>query len=346
MPSHFTHLLFAEAALRGALGERAEEVLHAHGYLFRFGAQGPDFFYHNQRTMPTGLRYGVALHRHGYGLFVEELVKEALRLSSGPGSELSAFILGFTTHAPLDRFAHPFIGYFAGWVDPKEEASRRLYHAHPFLERILDVLVLRERGGMSPAEFDFLSMIRCGRVLPYTVIKAMVKGLNVVYPAYGFKSRNRQRIENAYHDAMFFYKLSNHLNPDLVKLAYRKDRNEGFREKRLGLLHPREVPEGYDFLNLAHASWCHPCDDTAVTTASFLDLYDQALARCIGMVGDVYLVLSGQAPADGLGARLGNESLDTGRENCTPIHSQPLPLREIVDELYREMEEEMGVDRR
>ena len=60
MPSHFTHLLFAEAALRAALGERAEEILRAHGNLFRFGAQGPDFFYHNQRTMPTGLRYGVA----------------------------------------------------------------------------------------------------------------------------------------------------------------------------------------------------------------------------------------------------------------------------------------------
>ncbi len=346
MPSHFTHLLFAEAALRGALGETAEEMLKAHGNLFRFGAQGPDFFYHNQRTMPTGLRYGVALHRHGYGSFVEKLVREAQRLSSGPGSDLSAFILGFITHAPLDRMAHPFIGYFAGWVDPKEEASRRLYHAHPFLERILDVLVLRERGGMRPSEFDFLSKIRCGRTLPYPVIKAIVKGLNAVYPAYNFKSRNRQRIENAYHDAMFFYKLSNHLNPDLVKLAYRKDRNEGFREKRLGLLHPREIPTGYDFLNLAHASWCHPCDAAAVTTASFLDLYDQAIARGIEMVGDVYLVLSGQAPVDGLASRLGNESLDTGRENCTPVHSQPLPLREIMDEMYRKMAEEVDGDRR
>ncbi len=101
--------------------------------------------------MPTGLRYGVALHRHGYGSFVEELVKEALRLSLGPGSDLSAFILGFTTHAPLDR-ARPSrsSGTLPGWVDPKEEASRRLYHAHPFLERILDVLVLRERFGMKP----------------------------------------------------------------------------------------------------------------------------------------------------------------------------------------------------
>ena len=344
MPSHFAHLLFAEEALRAALGQRAAALLDAHGNLFRFAAQGPDFFYHNQRTMPTGLRYGVALHRHGYGSFVQELVREARRLSAGPGSELAAFILGFTTHAPLDRLAHPFIGYFAGWVDPREEASRRLYHAHPFLERILDVLLLRERFGMTPAQFDFLSRVRCGKTLPYPVIKAIVKGLNAVYPSYNFKSRNRLRIQNAYHDTMFFYKVTNHLNPELPKLAYRKDRKEGFREKRLGLLHPREVPEGYDFLNLDHRTWCHPCDDTAVTTASFLDLYEQALLRCTEMLTDVYRVLCDQAPTEGLAGRLGEESLDTGRENCTPIHSQPLPLRQIMDDLYRRMASEVEAD--
>jgi len=342
MPSHFTHLLFAEEALRGALGEKAAEILSAHGNLFRFGAQGPDFFYHNQRTMPTGLRYGVALHRHGYGSFVSELVREAHRLSAGAGSDLGAFILGFVTHAPLDRMAHPFIGYFAGWVDPRQEASRRLYHAHPFLERILDVLVLKERFGLAPSQFDFLNQIRCGKALPYPVIKAVVKGLNVVYPAFGFKSRDRQRVENAYHDAMFFYKLTNHLNPDLIRLAYRKDRKEGFREKRLGLLHPREIPPGYDFLNLSHEEWCHPCDSASVTRASFLDLYESALSRCVLVLAGVHRSLAGQAPVEGLAELVGEESLDTGRENCTPVHSRPLPLREIMDEIYARMESEIG----
>jgi hypothetical protein len=342
MPSHFAHLLFAEETLRSALGPKAEELLKTHGNLFRFGAQGPDFFYHNQRTMPTGLRYGVALHRHGYGTFVQELVREAVRLSAGFGSELTAFILGFTTHAPLDRITHPYIGYFAGWVDPKEKASSRLYHAHPFLERILDVLVLRERYGMTPAQFDFLSLVRCGATLPYTVIKAMVKGLNKIYPFYNFKSRNRQRIQNAYHDSIFFYKLTNHLNPELIKLAYRKDRMENFREKRFGLLHPREVPAGYDFLNLSHQEWCHPCDSKAVRNVSFLDLYDEAIRRSIQMVRDVFLALSGQLPVDDLAVLLGDESLDTGRENCTPIYSKPLPLREIMDEMYRKAATEVG----
>ncbi len=340
MPSHFVHLLFAEEALRGALGEKADDILGAHGNLFRFGAQGPDLFYHNQRTMPTGLRYGVALHRHGYGSFIEALTKEALRLSLGPTSDLGAFLLGFATHAPLDRKAHPFINFFAGWADPHDTENRRLYHAHPFLERVIDVMVLRERFGKAPADFDFLSQVNCGKSLPYPVLKAMVKGLNAVYPQYGFKSRNRLRIENAYHDAISFYKLTNHLNPELLKLAFRRDKTEGFLQKRLGLLHPLVVPVGYDFLNLSHASWCHPCSDAETFTTSLLDLYEQALDICKPMLATLHAVLSGRAPLEGVAAAVGDESLDTGREPCTPVHSRPLPLRQILDDLYQSLEKE------
>jgi hypothetical protein len=334
MPSHFAHLLFAEEALRGALGQRAEDILVAHGNLFRFGAQGPDLFFHNQRTMPTGLRYGVALHRRGYGTFVQEMVGEAQRLSLGPGSELGAFILGFVTHAALDRATHPFIIYFVGG-EAGDEAQRKAWHAHPFFERIIDVLLLEKRLGKAPAEFDFLSRIRCGKGLPYPVVKAMVKGLNATYPAFGYKSRNRQRVENAYHDAIFFYKVTNHLNPAIPRLAARRDSKDGFRTRRLGLLHPARVPDGIDFLNLGHAPWCHPCDDTDRSTASLLDLYEDGLARCVPMLKAVHAAIAGQAPHDGVAQAVGNESLDTGREPCPAVNGRPLPLRQILDDFYR-----------
>jgi hypothetical protein len=344
MPSHFAHLLFAEEALAAGLGEKGQEILSAHGNLVRFGAQGPDFFYHNQRTMPTGLRYGTALHRHGYGDFVEGLVREAHRLSAGPSSELGAFILGFATHAPLDRICHPFLGYFAGWAEGGMDSTKRRFHTHPFMERVLDILLLQQRFGKSPAAFDFLSLVRCGKTLPYPVVKAFVKSLNATYPAYNYKSRDRLRVQNAYHDTVFFYKVTNHLNPEILKLAFKQDRKDGFRERRVGLLHPREVPRGYDFLNLSHAPWCHPCEKTPVFTTSFLELYEQALTRCIPMLDDLHAVLSGRAPLEGLGARIGNESLDTGREQCTPLHSRPLPLVEILEGMYRDLESQLAVE--
>jgi len=337
MPAHFTHLLFAEETLAAALGEKASPIMEHHGNIFRFGAQGPDFFYHNQRTMPTGLRYGVALHRRGFGSLVEQMAREALRLGAGPGSELSAYILGFATHGPLDRLTHPYISYFSGWVDPQKAGTRRYFHSHPFLERILDVLVLRERFGRSLEDFDFLSLVRCGKTLPYPVVKALVKGLNAIYPSYNYKSRDRQRIENAYHDTIFFYKLTNHLNPDIMRLAYRKDRTEGFVQKRLALLHPREIPAEHDFLNRSHAAWCHPCDSTAVSHLSFLDLYEQALESSIPMLEIVSEVLAGKALPDGLAARVGDQNLDTGRESCIPEYADPFPLAEILDSMYAKL---------
>ncbi|MGA2762320.1 MAG: zinc dependent phospholipase C family protein [Spirochaetia bacterium] len=340
MPAHFTHLLFAEEALRAALGDKAQSILIAHGNIFRFGAQGPDFFYHNQRTMPTGLRYGVALHRRGFGSLVQEMAREALRLGVGPGSDLSAYILGFATHGPLDRVTHPYIGYFSGWVNPRDAGTRRYFHSHPFLERIIDVLILRERFHRSLDDFDFLRMVRCGRMLPYPVIKAMVKGLNTIYPSYNYKSRDRLRVENAYLDSMHFYKLTNHLNPDLVRLAYRRDRRDGFTQRRLALIHPRDIPSGQDFLNTSHTTWCHPCDSTTVSTASFLDLYEEALADCIGMLKTLYDVLAGQATLEGLAERVGNENLDTGRGSCLPEHANPFPLAEILDSMYEDLEGE------
>jgi Zinc dependent phospholipase C len=337
MPAHFTHLLFAEEALRAALGEKAQPILDAHGNIFRFGAQGPDFFYHNQRTMPTGLRYGVALHRRGFGSLVEQMTRETLRLGSGPGSDLSAYILGFTTHGPLDSATHPYIGYFSGWVDPRDERTKKYFHSHPFLERILDVLILRERFGRSLDDFDFLSKVRCGKTLPYPVVKALVKGLNAIYPSYNYKSRDRLRVENAYHDSIFFYKLTNHLNPDLMRLTFRKDRKDGFIQRRLALVHPREIPADFDFLNLRHATWCHPCDSKSVSTASFIDLYEEALAACVEMLKRLYDVLAGRAPPDGLAGLVGDQSLDTGRENCPPEHADPFPLAEILDSMYAKL---------
>jgi hypothetical protein len=56
---------------------------------------------------------------------------------------------------------------------------------------------------------------------------------------------------------------------------------------------------------------------------------------------ELHAVLSGHSPIEGLGERMGNESLDTGREQCTPVHSRPLPLVEILESIYRRLDAEL-----
>jgi hypothetical protein len=340
MPAQFCHLLFAEEALQAALGARAAGLLERHGSLFRFAAQGPDFFYHNQRTRPTGLKYGVAAHQEGYGRLTACLVREVRRLEErgideAERGELAAFTLGWTTHAFLDRLTHPFILYYSGWVDPLRPETRKYFRCHIFLERILDVLTLRERRGQEPAAFSLSALLGCGPVLPYPLVKTMLKALNSAYPRMRHKSLDRRRIDNSYADAMFFYTYTDPAEDRYRRLALERDREAP--KRRLALFHPRELPADIDFLNAAGAQWRHPCHGAA-SRASFPQLYQQALSLAVPALGLVNEALAGRRRVEEVEAAVGNASLNTGlerSERCHLRYCDPLPLPQLLDELYR-----------
>jgi hypothetical protein len=342
MPAQICHLLFAEEALRAALGGRAEGLLERHGNLLRFGAQGPDFFYHNQRTRPTGLKYGVAAHHEGYGRLTANLVSgvrhlEDRGIDDSVREELAAFTLGWATHAFLDRVTHPFIVYFSGWVDPARPETERYFRCHIFFERILDVLTLREKRGQEAAELSLPGLLGCGPVLPYPLVKTLLKALNAAYPRMSRKSLDRRRIENSYADAMFFYTYTDPSESRYRKLALAHDREAP--KRRLALFHPSELPQRIDFLNRAHARWLHPCSGEPASTASFPQLYEQALAQAVPALRVADEALAGRRAAEEVATAVGNASLNTGLERsrrCRLQHSAPLPLGELLDELYRQ----------
>ena len=341
MPAQICHLLFAAEALRGALGEGAAGRLERHGNLLRFGAQGPDFFYHNLRTRPTGLKYGVAAHHEGYGRLTANLVRGFRRLEDrgideAVRDELTAFTLGWATHAFLDRVTHPFIVYFSGWVDPARPETEKYFRCHIFFERILDVLTLRERRGRETTELSLPGLLGCGPVLPYPLVKVLLKALNAAYPRMSRKSLDRRRIENSYADAMFFYTYSDPSEPRYRRLALERDRE--VPNRRLALFHPQELPSGIDFLNRAHAGWRHPCLGET-STASFPQLYEQALAQAVPALSVVSEALAGRRSPEEVEAAVGNASLNTGLERaqrCRLQHCAPLPLAELLDGLYRQ----------
>jgi len=347
MPAQICHLLFAEEALNEALGGDAGGLLERQGNLFRFGAQGPDFFYHNQRTLPTGLKYGVAAHREGYGRLTAHLVREIRHLAAQPActpaalEELTAFTLGWVTHAFLDRATHPFIEYFSGWVDPAKPETAKYFRCHIFYERILDSLMLRQRRGLETAAFPLAAQLDCGERLPYPLVKVLLKALNAAYPRMNFKSRDRRRIENAYGDARFFHTHTDPGETRYRQLAVERDRTDPRR--RLALFHPAVLPGDIDFLNAGHADWRHPCRGERTSTASFPELYDQAREAAVPALRLLADALAagpaGRAGPEAVEAAVGNASLNTGlerSERCALEHCAPLPLPELLDAQYRE----------
>ena len=344
MPSQISHLIFAEDTLQEALGQDAEPILREHGNVFRFGAQGPDFFYHNQRTRPTGLKFGVSAHREGYGRLVTHMIDELRRLEAKGYEQLpliKTYILGFTTHAFLDKTTHPFIDYFSGWVEADREETERYYRCHIFMERIIDVLMLKLKRDLDIRGFGLLPLLDCGAMLPYGIVKTLVKGLHATYPNTHFKSRDRRRVENAYIDSMGFYTFIDPLNPRYRRLAYERDRRSHGDQRRLALFHPFEIPKEIDFLNLENKTWTHPCNRQWRHQESFPELWENARRETVPVLREIHEILEGGGDPGLAEHLIGNQSLGTGlhrHEDCRLQYSQPLPLPELLEKMYLEFD--------
>jgi hypothetical protein len=328
VPSQICHILFADESLRRALAAGGEEPLGPLLALFRFAAQGPDFFYHNGFSKPSGRTFGALMHRRRIGWVVRRLAEEAAARSDAP---LRAFAMGFATHAFLDRAAHPFIDYFAGWEDPADPATRRYYRCHAFFERILDVLMLQRRLGMAAEDYGAAGLLDCGDALPASVVAGLAGAIRSAFPGMDMTADAETRVHNAYGDARGFYQYTS--RAEFRRQAVVHDR-AGPDRRRLALFHPDALPADIDFLNLAHRGWMHPCDDSVASTASFPQLFEQAIAPAAAAVAAVAAVAEG-APGAAVETLVGNHGLNTetpggGRRR----HCAPLPLPELLESLY------------
>lgn len=327
MPSHILHDVFAAEAVSAHIPEFpvSGELLGA----MTLGAQGPDLFFHNRRRKPSGVFVGARMHRHGYGRVVAEMCGHA---EKNP-SPRWAYVLGFTTHAILDRRLHPFINYFAGWHAPGDDGTMELRYMHPFFERILDVLFSQRMRGVHPMEIDFATAVELPAATRDSVLDLLTRGIEGAYEI-GDPSL-AARVDNAYRDSLSYYRHSNRIG--LADLAATRQARDGDIRHWIALVHPPVLPDGIDYANERHAEWCLPCDSGDVRSDSAWDLYDAALEDSRDALRAVYRALveggnSGQAAADAVAEAVGVSDLSSTREQrCVRRYSRPLPLNRVVD---------------
>ncbi len=363
MPSQVLHILFGEdviyrihTLLKPVYGNRIdrilEKILFEHKDAFALGCQGPDIFYHNQRTRPVSLEYGTLLHRRGYGAFSAVLLEMTLPVQSESkddilqrhGDEginlLGAYALGFMTHAFLDRHAHPYIVYKSGWVTPAKPETERYKRTHIFLERILDVLMLSCLRGIHISTWNqegFLSKI-CED--PPGELKLIIeKALLAAFPERAADDKYlKQRIENAFLDAAFFYKIT---DPRKTSLHRRLDKEDPFNwmdeSSSLSLVYPEKLDLGVDYLNLSRKSWIYPRDDGKKDYRSFIELYEAAVdfaAKSFTAFIRQYIE-TGIFPVRKAVLCIGNGGLsiqDGQGKPQAPTRSDPLPLDRVLEQ--------------
>lgn len=333
MPSHIAHALFAEDVLKKA---EAGSLLEEYPKIVTFGSQGPDIFYHNRRTKPTSTFLGLQIHRRKYGALVAGMTAQAISEGTPFQSPGIAYIAAFITHAFLDRSIHPFINYFSGWVDPEKPETRKYTRCHTFFERIIDVHILERNLNLTPNDYNFFSRIDLGDSFPKELFTLFSEAFNRIYQDEELSQRTRQRIRNAYTDAMGYYRWTNRTSDEYFKLAFEREKQGLIRNRWHALVHPPRLPDDIDYLNEKHALWLNPCNRTEKHYESFWDLYKAAVEDTVPVISTLKKVFEEGANPELLEELVGNHSLsDEDRGECRRKFSNPLPLPEILNDMHR-----------
>ncbi len=341
MPSHIAHTLCAEDTLRYTDRNR-NLVSTEHAGWLAIGAQGPDIFYHNQRRRPTGIQYGTLMHRHGYGSTVANMVRDAVTDGQPPESPAGTFIAAFITHAILDRILHPYINYRAGWVVTGDASTKRYRSMHPFLERLIDVALLRHLRGQSTNDFDFAGRLQGIRSTDewQRLVRA---GLTGCYERARLDTRLAERLENAWNDAIGFYEFTNHVDAAYLSEGMKRERRSASQRSLLSVVHPPNVPDDLDILNLQRREWTHPCSSKRTSTASVVDMYEEAVRTGSAVVRRVFALWNtmsrdgaAQEQLDEIAVVVGDYNLSDGRPRkrpCRRRHMDPFPLPELQERI-------------
>jgi len=340
MPSHVAHLLFAEDALeRSGRRDRLPGLLNPSAATFLvLGAQGPDIFYHNQHRRPTGLAYGSLMHRHGYGAAVSHMVCWAQDHDLAPDSWAGAWVIGFATHAILDRHTHPFINAHAGWSEAGRPETERYRSMHPFLERLIDVELLRRKRSEHPNDLDFYRRVCCGQDSPSDWVEIVAHGLRTTYPRAGEDSRLAERLRSAYLDSMGYYRFTNRVTRDYLERGLAREESGEIGSRWLTIVHPPNVPSTVDVMNDSRAPWPHPCPDGDTHTQSFSDCYERGVDEAAQMIATIVSSWATVEPEArrAIEASVGNWNLSDGRQTerpCPKERATPLPLAEVQEQI-------------
>ena len=351
MPSHLAHWILARRVAEELLTPRhARRLLARFGSFLALGAQGPDIFLHNHRRKPRGFHFGAVLHRKGNDAFIAQAALHLHPTGTRNGliSAEGAYLLGYVTHVYLDRAAHPYINYHAGWRGVPDMAPERPF-MHSFLERLIDVQLAEFLGLGDARALEFAAAVDCGTLLPDSLMALLTSALRVSLIAAAEDPIVGARVQNAYQDSMAFYRFTDAPTMDYYREARRRELAGLTSARWLALVHPPAEMIGIDVLNRGGREWRHPCAPEVTSTASVPALFEAALSASLEAA--TLLVRVADKPrlrrvgrmetATALGELIGTANLNDGLVGDPParrVVAAPLPLLE----LYRQMKAAFG----
>ena len=214
---------------------------------------------------------------------------------------------------------------------------------HPFLERLIDIELLRSARDIHPNSLDFLSLVDCGETPPAEWLEMMTSTLPNTYKVARGDMALADRLTSAYLDTRGYYRFTNVVDDDYMQEALAREERGEIGSRWLSIVHPPEIPDDVDVLNRQHRQWTHPCDEQERFTDSFQDRYEMALVRAGAMVQEIRSAWQDTgSPEEERRHRIeeavGNWNLSDGRKTerpCAKKFADPLPLKDTQTRIRR-----------
>lgn len=311
MPNIITHKLFAQRVFQQCDKLDIKTMIEKHLQLFYIGSNGPDFlfFYHMQpkdMLKEHSLNHiGSALHAGHVNAFYESAIRTIMQ-ENDPFTRESeiVYLLGHLCHWALDMSVHPYIFYRTG------HHTRLSSSYHHRFESMLDAMMLKQLYHMDISEY------KCSAICEFD--SEMLKAIARIYvPA----------VKDTLHEEIHVYQLRNALtswhkiqeylyDPKQTKSGLLKGFEAVMKQPWLvsGNVIPIKIDETYDILNTQKRTWCHPCDNTITSDASFMEMFDEAVAVALSVWKKAYGCLEYGADLQSLLNEIDDRAYDTGRK--------------------------------
>lgn len=288
MPSIVTHYSFASEVYKKLYPEIQERTDKETMTIF---AQSFDYFYYYNFL---DFKRGKAIrdiakmaHRSNTQLYFINIIKYILKNNLQDNKEILGYLYGSLTHYTLDTTCHPFVFFKTGVYYSNMSATAKYRGMHTKMEKNIDAYYSKVQFKKPLYKLNIVKEI----IPRHTFSKELLSTIDWVYKETYNKENIGKYVKKAYKNARNLYRfLIQDKSGIKIKLYSFIDI---FKRKGLILKHYsfHIVDEDLKFLNLEKNHWCHPCDDSIISDASFLDLHDKAVRKTLKIIKEINKVL-------------------------------------------------------
>ena len=315
MPDILTHVYcanFSKKHFEDSIVMR--QIVDKHLSAFYLGAQGPDFFFYyriwpwkNNASIP---KIADKIHKTKTEVFLGQAIDSIKEtdLGSKAGQMTLAYWMGFLCHYALDTTAHPFIYYHSGINKDDDAKTKGDHNNHKFLENIIDTIMSKKYENIMG--------------LPRNQTECLPRDANALMPVYESVADIINKVYGVdvevtiIRDAVAdMRKLIGIMNDPKHRLRWWFNKAESIISKPKYIT-TAAFPAGsnlhYDFMNMNHNTWVHPCDKSIEYKDSFQDLFDMSIERAVELMEFAWDTIRGDQTTEEFESLLGGLSYDTG----------------------------------